>query len=308
MERKAVSGIMLTLLLTSAFALLFKPVPCALGSPQVLFEEDFESYAVDSFPSDKFDAQRGGWSVTEEGGNKFLRSVPYTDSSYELITLQKFPGDVTIEFLTRHSRGWLYVCIAMPYGVPGPGGFAFAISTDGTQYGIYYHWTSDGIDYVSGMSILGTFTTQPNIWYKGTLKLVGTFAEFYVNDSFVFEFDISTVIPFQIENFHMYWSTWGQRDLDNIKVSTLLLSPLEALEELVQTVESWSLPKGTENSLTSKLEDALHLLNIGNENGATHKLMDFINQVDALRDKKLTNEQADQLASEAQRIINLINE
>jgi hypothetical protein len=40
---------------------------------------------------------------------------------------------------------------------------------------------------------------------------------------------------------------------------------------------------------------------------AEHKLMDFINRVEALRDKKLTTEQANQLISEAQRIIDLIN-
>jgi len=85
-------------------------------------------------------------------------------------------------------------------------------------------------------------------------------------------------------------------------------TPAEALEDLIETIEAWNLPKGTENSLTSKLEDALHLLDKGNENGARHKPMDFINQVEALRDKKLTDEQADFLISEAQRIIDLINE
>ena len=68
------------------------------------------------------------------------------------------------------------------------------------------------------------------------------------------------------------------------------------------------LPKGTENSLTRKLDASLHLLSKGNENGAIHKLMDFINQVEALKGKKLTEEQANQLISEAQRIINLIQE
>jgi len=77
---------------------------------------------------------------------------------------------------------------------------------------------------------------------------------------------------------------------------------------LVRTVLSWNLPKGTENSLTSKLKGALHLLDIGNENGAIHKLMELINQAEALRDKKLINEQADYLISEAQKIIDLIEE
>ena len=78
------------------------------------------------------------------------------------------------------------------------------------------------------------------------------------------------------------------------------------IRTLIRTVRFWDLPKGTENSLTSKLDDAIHLLDAGNENGAVHKLMDFIDQVETLREKKLTNVQADHLISEAQRIIDPI--
>ena len=81
------------------------------------------------------------------------------------------------------------------------------------------------------------------------------------------------------------------------------------IKSLIRTVVFWNLHKGTENGLTSKLDDAVHLLDKGNENGAIHKLMDFINQVEALRGKgKLENWQADYLISEAQKIINLIEE
>jgi hypothetical protein len=98
----------------------------------------------------------------------------------------------------------------------------------------------------------------------------------------------------------------GFRDVFLISLNTTRQSPQEALEELVETIETWDLPKGIENSLASKLEGALRLLDKGNENGATRLLMAFINQVEALRDKKLTTHQADQLTSEAQRIIDLI--
>ena len=83
-------------------------------------------------------------------------------------------------------------------------------------------------------------------------------------------------------------------------------NPLDTLEELVETIETWNLPKGIEKSLTSKLEGSLRLLDKGNENGAIRLLMAFINQVEAIREKKLTNEQASYLTSEAQRIKNLI--
>ncbi len=84
-------------------------------------------------------------------------------------------------------------------------------------------------------------------------------------------------------------------------------SPIDGIQELIETIESWNLPIGTELSLTSKLEEAIHLLNMGNENGAIHKLTDFINQVEALRSKgKLADWQADHLVTEAQTIISII--
>ena len=85
-------------------------------------------------------------------------------------------------------------------------------------------------------------------------------------------------------------------------------TPLESLTVFVETIETMNLPKGIENSLTVKLENAIKQLDKGNENSVVNKLTAFINQVEALKGKKLTNEQADRLASEAQRIINLIQE
>ena len=83
-------------------------------------------------------------------------------------------------------------------------------------------------------------------------------------------------------------------------------STLTMIKTLISTIKFWNLHKGTENSLTSKLEGAMYLLDIGNKNGAIRKLMGFINQVEALRGKKLTDEQVDCLISEAQGIISLI--
>jgi len=77
--------------------------------------------------------------------------------------------------------------------------------------------------------------------------------------------------------------------------------------KLTKTIEGWSLPKGTENSLTSKLKAAYHLLNKDNQNAALQHLVAFVKKVEALREKKLANEQADHLIARAQRIINLIN-
>ncbi|MDH5783796.1 MAG: hypothetical protein OEZ35_09100 [Candidatus Bathyarchaeota archaeon] len=78
------------------------------------------------------------------------------------------------------------------------------------------------------------------------------------------------------------------------------------LFRLIRTIEIWNLPKGTENSLTSKLHNAINLLDKENKNGALHQLTGFIKQAEALGDKKLTFEQTEYLTSAAQRIVDLI--
>jgi len=84
-------------------------------------------------------------------------------------------------------------------------------------------------------------------------------------------------------------------------------NPVKATQELVETIETWNLPKGTGNSLKAKLKVAIHMLDLGEEDGAIRKLTAFINRIEMLREKTLTNQQADKLVLEAQRIIALIN-
>ena len=76
--------------------------------------------------------------------------------------------------------------------------------------------------------------------------------------------------------------------------------------ELIDAIENWHLQRGTERSLVAKLKAAGHMLDIGQGDGAIQKLTVFTDRVQKLRDKTLTNEQADYLLSEAQRIIELI--
>jgi len=83
--------------------------------------------------------------------------------------------------------------------------------------------------------------------------------------------------------------------------------PVEATQELIETIETWNLPKGLEKCLTSKLDNAIHQLNKGNENVAINKLIVLINQIEALRDKKLTSDQANYLIAEIQGIKDLIH-
>ncbi len=91
------------------------------------------------------------------------------------------------------------------------------------------------------------------------------------------------------------------------QVTITALSPQEANEAFIEHVENMGISHGIENSLTSKLESAIVSLDNGNTTAALNQLNSFINQVEAQRGKKLTNEQADQLIAEAQRIIDAVS-
>ena len=84
-------------------------------------------------------------------------------------------------------------------------------------------------------------------------------------------------------------------DSEDIAITVNNVTPEEVTENLIESVESMDLPKGTEGSLTSKLDNGLSALGKGNYTAAINKLGAFINQVEALRGKKLTDEQADEL-------------
>jgi parallel beta-helix repeat protein len=86
-------------------------------------------------------------------------------------------------------------------------------------------------------------------------------------------------------------------------------TPEQATCDLIDLVESMNLQQGIDNSLDAKLTsalDALEALNADKRNDAINKINAFINEVEAQREKKLTNEQADLLIAAAQEIIDLI--
>ena len=86
--------------------------------------------------------------------------------------------------------------------------------------------------------------------------------------------------------------------------------PVVMIEDLVVTVEGYNLQQGIDNSLDAKLDAALGALEDANQNNdasAVNKLQAFINEVEAQRDNKITNEQADELHDAAQAIIDLLN-
>jgi hypothetical protein len=79
-----------------------------------------------------------------------------------------------------------------------------------------------------------------------------------------------------------------------------------AIACLIDMVESCGLHKGIENSLKSKLENAIDSLNRsskGSVAGATGALNAFINECEAQRDKKITSAQAGDLIAYAREIL-----
>jgi hypothetical protein len=82
--------------------------------------------------------------------------------------------------------------------------------------------------------------------------------------------------------------------------------PSALIEALIKDIQDWGLPKGTTKGLTSKLFDAINLLEKGNDNGALHNLMDFVSTVHALEGKQLTPTQADYALASAESIMDLL--
>ena len=79
-----------------------------------------------------------------------------------------------------------------------------------------------------------------------------------------------------------------------------------AVVNLIALVESFNLQQGLENSLDTKLANlqaALDASNAGQRQNAINLLQAFLNEVEAQRGKKLTDEQADMLVMEVNRIL-----
>ena len=85
-----------------------------------------------------------------------------------------------------------------------------------------------------------------------------------------------------------------------------VLTPTEAVQEIINVVMGLNAQAGIVNSLDKKLEavqDALDNANGGNVAAAINKLEAFINEIEAQRGNQLSNEDADLLISMAQAVI-----
>jgi hypothetical protein len=97
---------------------------------------------------------------------------------------------------------------------------------------------------------------------------------------------------------------------DNQKISSvtyIVESPAQATQDIITYLSCLNLPKGTTQSLTSKLNAAINAFNNGNNGAGKNTLNAFINEVKAQRCKKIPCDQADVLIGQAQRIIGTLN-
>lgn len=115
-----------------------------------------------------------------------------------------------------------------------------------------------------------------------------------------------------------YWSDYtgsdtngdgiGDTDLPHLGIDNYpLMEPWVSgytIDGVIEQIGDMGLQAGIENSLVSKLANAFASIEKGQEGAAINKLEAFINECEAQRGNKLTNEQADALIEAAQWIVN----
>ena len=79
-------------------------------------------------------------------------------------------------------------------------------------------------------------------------------------------------------------------------------STANQINDLIELIESFNLPDGTENSLITKLQDALAAISAGSTGTACDSLTAFVNECQAQSGKKLTADQASQLINSANQV------
>jgi hypothetical protein len=206
------------------------------------------------------------WQVNMSYSSAVLKCVNITEGEF----LANQPEGTWGVKLIKNDKGWAF----------------FGWTTIGEHIGVSGSGTLATVEYevlAEGESLLKIETepieTLPGVWVYPTR--LGAQDSPYPPPNF---YDI----PFAAEN--GYFSNSGATDLC----------------ELIETIEGWNLPKGTEKSLTARLETAIHIFEMGKRDGAIRKLTAFINRVEILRNRTLTNEQADYLITEAQKFLDLI--
>ncbi len=84
------------------------------------------------------------------------------------------------------------------------------------------------------------------------------------------------------------------------------IDTVAGLQQIINTLPDGALSDEIKNSLTSKVDNALKSLDKGNDEAAINMLKAFVNQVEAQRGKKISEEAADMLIAYANNVISQI--
>ena len=183
----------------------------------------------------------------------------------------------------------------------------FDVTKDGESYDVAVFTNShvDNFDYNASLNQISFNVTG----LAGTIGSCNMTVPKELGDTFEVLVDGTPVDYTQTENATHYFLYFTYEHSTHTITINVKPSPSKLIERLIEDVKHMNLQQGIDNSLDAKLEAtlaALEALNAEQRNDAVNKLSAFINEVEAQRGKKITQEHADYLASEAQRIIDLI--
>ena len=178
---------------------------------------------------------------------------------------------------------------------------------------IYYQPVAGGVE--TQLAIAGD---QRDVRISGNLIVFESGTSFWHD---VFVYDINTQSLYQVTNTpsdderlsnisvwngtgRVVWAVAGGfGDFDLYAFTFQIPSSVPSqINNLITLVQSFQLPHGIENSLVTKLQDALAALNTADSATACDSLRSFISQCSAQSGKALTKEQADQLINSATQI------
>lgn len=94
--------------------------------------------------------------------------------------------------------------------------------------------------------------------------------------------------------------------MDKVDICSIYPNLIAEIEEIIDGVEELDLPGNSDESLISKLDAAQNSIEMGFTHVAINQLNAFINYVEAIREKKLTNEEADHLIFSVQWLIDFL--
>jgi hypothetical protein len=214
--------------------------------------------------------------------------------------------------LANEHRGYSFGTVTPTTVAPGG---TITVEFEYTVYIEYWCWQMSPYSRWEIRLDGGTSTTEDPLlwghpWYGDTYPTDGE-ETFYVNVDVIIP-EGTEDGPHTIDIFSVPWivqkAPWYGLFYD-IEI-TVQSDPAQAILDLIDTVEEMNLQQGIDNSLDAKLDAALNALddiNQNNDAAAINSLNAFKNAVEAQRDNKLTNEQADELIAEADRIIAMLS-